>query len=167
LPEQEFIKINCDVVVRSHFSSIVVVARDWRENLVFAFSKKVNTIIPLQAEAEALLWAGQLASSHDLGKVILESDCKLVVDASVVDACIPWNIRSTMLEVSSLLAVYPLWSIKWVRRSANRAPHVLAKWSLSSYSWGPVDFCNGTQSFVSVCFEDLELGSMPAAPVSL
>jgi hypothetical protein len=110
---------------------------------------------------------GQLASSHELGKVILESDCKLVVDASVVDACIPWNIQSTMLEVSSLLAVYPLWSVKWVRRSANRAPHVLAKWSLSSYSWGPVDFCNGNQSFVSVCFEDLELGSMPAAPVSL
>jgi hypothetical protein len=47
LPEQEFIKINCDVAVRSRFSSIVVVARDWRENLVFAFSKKVNTIIPL------------------------------------------------------------------------------------------------------------------------
>ena len=49
----------------------------------------MNTIIPLQAEAEALLWAGQLASSHKLGKVILESDCKLVVDASIVDACIP------------------------------------------------------------------------------
>ena len=89
MPEQEFIKINCDVVVRSRFSSIVVVVRDWRENLVFTFSKKVNTIISLQVEAEALLWAGQLASSHKLGKVILKSDCKLVVDASVVDACIP------------------------------------------------------------------------------
>uniref|UniRef100_A0A2N9J298 CCHC-type domain-containing protein n=1 Tax=Fagus sylvatica TaxID=28930 RepID=A0A2N9J298_FAGSY len=114
LPEQEFIKINCDAAVRSRFSSIAVVTRDWRGNLVFAFSKKVNTIIPLQAKAEALLWAGQLASSHELGKVILKSDCKLVVDASVVDACIPWNIWSTMLDVSSLLAVYPLWSIKWV-----------------------------------------------------
>ena len=69
----------------------------------------MNTIIPLQAEAEALLWAGQLVSSHKLGKVILESDCKLVVDA-----CISWNIQSTMLEVSSLLAVYPLWSIKYL-----------------------------------------------------
>jgi hypothetical protein len=167
LLEQEFIKLNCDAAVGSRFSSIAVVARDWRGNLVFAFTKKVNTIIPLQVEAEGLLWAGQLASSHELGKVILESDCKLIVDASVVDAYIPWNIQSTMLEVSSLLVVNPLWSIKWVRRSANPAPHVLASWSLSSYSWGPVDFCNGPQSFVSVCFDDLELGSLPAAPVSL
>jgi hypothetical protein len=89
LPEQEFIKINCDAAVGSRFSSIAVVARDWQGNLVFAFSKKVNTIIPLQVEAKALFWAGQLASSHELGKVILKSDCKLVVDTSVVDACIP------------------------------------------------------------------------------
>ena len=57
-PEQEFIKINCDAAVGSYFSSIVVVTRDWRGNLVFAFSKKVNNIIPLQVDAEALLWGG-------------------------------------------------------------------------------------------------------------
>ena len=52
------IKINCDATVGRHFSSIVAVAHDWRGNMVFAFSKKVNTIIPLQAEAEAILWTG-------------------------------------------------------------------------------------------------------------
>ena len=52
------IKINCNAAVGRRFSSIVVVAHDWRGNMVFAFSKKVNTIIPLQAEAEAILWTG-------------------------------------------------------------------------------------------------------------
>ena len=41
-PKCGVIKINCDAVVGSRFSSIAVVARDWRGKLVFALSKKAS-----------------------------------------------------------------------------------------------------------------------------
>jgi hypothetical protein len=46
-PHDGVFKINCDAAVGHHFSFVVAVARDWRENMVFAFTRKVNTIIPL------------------------------------------------------------------------------------------------------------------------
>ena len=44
--------------------------------MVLAGSKKINTIIPLQAEAEALLWAVQLAMENEFPKAVLEGDSK-------------------------------------------------------------------------------------------
>jgi hypothetical protein len=48
------VELNCDVVVGSTHSVIAVVARDWRGNLMFALSKKINTNVPIQDEAEAI-----------------------------------------------------------------------------------------------------------------
>jgi hypothetical protein len=55
-PLQGCLKINVDAAVGPSSSVIVAVARDWRGIMVFAQSKKVNTFIPLQVEAEALVW---------------------------------------------------------------------------------------------------------------
>jgi hypothetical protein len=49
---------------------IAVVARDWRGSLVFACSKKVNTNVPVQAEAEALRWSACLALDWNLSNVV-------------------------------------------------------------------------------------------------
>uniref|UniRef100_A0A2N9FKR8 Reverse transcriptase zinc-binding domain-containing protein n=1 Tax=Fagus sylvatica TaxID=28930 RepID=A0A2N9FKR8_FAGSY len=78
-PHDGVFKINCDVAVGYHFSSIAVVARDWRENMVFAFTRKVNTIIPLQVEVEAIIWAGHLVIFHGFSAVIIETDCRQCV----------------------------------------------------------------------------------------
>jgi hypothetical protein len=86
------IKINCDAAVGRRFSSIVAVARDWRGNMVFAFFRKVNTIIPLQAEAEAILWAGQLVVLHGFPAVVIESDCKEYVHAKNRVGLCSWHI---------------------------------------------------------------------------
>ena len=51
-------------------SSIAVVAKNWKREVVLARSKRVNTTIPLQAEAEALLWAGPIAAELGVEKVI-------------------------------------------------------------------------------------------------
>ena len=50
-------KINCDAAVGSDKSFIAIVARDWRGELVFAYTKQVETNVPVQAEAEAINWA--------------------------------------------------------------------------------------------------------------
>uniref|UniRef100_A0A2N9HSP4 RNase H type-1 domain-containing protein n=1 Tax=Fagus sylvatica TaxID=28930 RepID=A0A2N9HSP4_FAGSY len=60
-----------DAAVGLSSSSIAVVARNWRGEVVLARSKRVNTKIPLQAEAKALLWAGHTAVELGAEKVIL------------------------------------------------------------------------------------------------
>ena len=48
-------KINVNAACNLESSFIVVVARDWRREVVFACSKRVNTTLPFQAEVEAII----------------------------------------------------------------------------------------------------------------
>ena len=54
-PDRDTIKINVDAACNIESSSIAAIARDWRGEVVFACSKRVNTTLPLQAEAEAII----------------------------------------------------------------------------------------------------------------
>jgi hypothetical protein len=110
-PKVGVIKINCDVAVGHCFSSIVVVACDWRGNMVFAFSRKVNTIIPLQAETEAILSAGQLAVLHGFPVVAIEFDCKECVQAGNRVGLCPWQIQSFILEFLDVMGSLDCWSL--------------------------------------------------------
>ena len=78
----------------------------------------------------------------------------MVTDPFSLPLNIPWSIAigTVIVEVRSILEGKPFWSIKWVKRNANRAPHVLARWSFLSSTWGPFDFCLGPQIFSFVCF---------------
>ena len=128
--------------------------------MFFALSRKVNTIIPLQAEAEAILWAGQLAVLHGFPAVVIESDCKECVQAGNRVGLCPWQIQSLVLEFLDAMGSLHCWSLHWVRRDANRASHALAQWSLHNSSCGPLNFCNGPQAFVSICNLDLPGSSL-------
>ena len=68
-------KINVDVAVGLCFSFIAVVARDQKGELVFTSTMKMNTTIPLQAEAKAIKWALSLAPAMGKECIIVESDC--------------------------------------------------------------------------------------------
>jgi hypothetical protein len=105
--------------------------------MVFALSRKVNTIISFQAEAEAILWAGQLAVHHEFLALIIESDCKECVQAGNRVGCCPWQIQSLVLEFLDAMGSLHSWTLHWVRRDANRASHAFAQWSLHNLSWAP------------------------------
>ena len=73
-------KINVDAAVGPRFSSIAAVARDRKGELVFAGSRKVNTTLPLLAEAEAIKWALSLVPAMGNDCIIVESDCQYCVN---------------------------------------------------------------------------------------
>ena len=54
VPFHNSLKLNCDAAVGENFSCIAVVARDWKGKLMFACPKRVNTNVPVQAEANAI-----------------------------------------------------------------------------------------------------------------
>ena len=94
--------------------------RDWRGMVVLAGSKKVNTIIPLQAEAEAeaLLWAVQLAMEKEVPKAVLEGDFKTCIYAiSQQSRDRPWRIKNYIEEVVSISNCFSECSFCWVNRA--------------------------------------------------
>ena len=78
---RDSIKINVDAAFKDGGSSIVVVARDWRGEVIFACAKRVYTNLPLQVEAEAIKWALSVAKRLEATAMIVESDSKDCVDA--------------------------------------------------------------------------------------
>ena len=78
-PSRLHIKIKFDAAVGPRYSTIAVVVRDWRGELVFAGSMKVNTTLPLQVEAIAIRWAISLAPAIGGESVLVESDSQVVV----------------------------------------------------------------------------------------
>uniref|UniRef100_A0A2N9ET81 Reverse transcriptase domain-containing protein n=2 Tax=Fagus sylvatica TaxID=28930 RepID=A0A2N9ET81_FAGSY len=150
-PSQGQIKINCDAAIGQNYSVLAVVARDWRGNLVFALSKKVNTNVPVQAEAEALRWAVSLALARDLSNVVFESDSQICINAVVQSISKPlWRIQSLIWDIQSAVRLITNYVFHWVSREANIAAHSLASWSLKNAFVGSFDSFCGPSSFVDV-----------------
>ncbi|KAK9986266.1 hypothetical protein SO802_031217 [Lithocarpus litseifolius] len=59
-------------------SKLFLEHKGWRGELVFACSKRLNTIFPFQAEAEAIKWALTLAANLEFEAIIIESDSQVV-----------------------------------------------------------------------------------------
>ena len=91
-PSQGMLKLNCDAAVGDLSSCIAVVTRDWRGQLVFAISQKVNTNIPVQAKANAILLAVHFVLNFSFCNCIIESDCKVCIDAIRVGG--NWEVYS-------------------------------------------------------------------------
>ena len=101
-------KLNVDAAVGAHHSTVAVIARDWRGELVFVCSKKVNTTLLLKAEAEALLWALQLAEPLNSAPIILEGDSQVCYKSITVHGMdIPWTIENVILSVKYLTSNLP------------------------------------------------------------
>ena len=134
-----------------HCSSITFVARDWRGELVFACSKRVNTIFPLQVEAEAIKWALTLAANFEFEAIIIESNSQVCSNLlSNLEVAPSSRIKSICDDSRILLASSSKVSICWVPKLCNIAPHSLEKWSLACNFFGSFDVANNPLSFVSV-----------------
>lgn len=45
-------------------------------------------------------------------------------------------IRDVVLSIRSSVQLHPNWSFSWIPQRLNRLPHLLAKWSLQTNSFG-------------------------------
>ena len=107
----------------------------------------MNTIFPLQAEAEAIKWALTLAANLEFEVIIIESDSQVCSNLlSDLEVAPPWRIKFNLQMFQSSTKV----SVCWVPRLCNMAPHSLAKWSLACNFFGSFDVGNNPPSFVSV-----------------
>ena len=124
--------------------------------MVLAVSKKVNTTISLQAEAEALFWAANIAVELGIDRVFIESDSKNCVDCvNGSDIGCLWRIHTTISQITSFFSSHPAWFIGWVCREANQAAHFLVGWALRSGLWGVLNIPYEPLCFVNAVDKDL------------
>ena len=80
-------KSNNDVIHATLSVAISVVARNWREELVFSCSKRANTTLSLslslQAKVEVVLWVFKIGREIGIESICVESESKVFVDALV------------------------------------------------------------------------------------
>nr|XP_023915582.1 uncharacterized protein LOC112027145 [Quercus suber] len=154
-PRRFSIKINVDAAIGPKFSTVAVVARDWKGKLAFACSQKVNTTFPLQVEVEAVKWTLLLAAKLEVEGIYIETNSNIYCDALINPSQASlWRIRSIVMEMQVLLSDLPHVFVSWVPRLANMAAHHLAKWSLACNLFGSFDFSYCPPNFASVVWGD-------------
>ena len=106
-PRCSFVKINVDATIGPNYSSLALVARDWRGDLVFGCFQKAKTTFPLQAEAKAVRWALSLVAKLETKNFRIEIDSKICHDA-IHELILPspWRIASILADMQSLLVTY-------------------------------------------------------------
>ena len=113
--------------------------------------KKVNTTLPLQAKAEALLWALQLAEPLNSAPIMLEGGSQVCFKSITVQGMdIQWAIENVIQSLKYLAFKFPFLPFRWFPREANEAAHTLAKWSLMYSLYGSFDFGNNPSYIVKV-----------------
>lgn len=133
-PPAGFFKCNIDAAIfgDTHQSGFGAVFRDDHGASVAARST-ITCGTPLVKECEAMALANAIKWVLDLGlqRVIFESDAKLVVDAftSTIDDLSEFG--ASISRCCSLLNQGDSFSVRFIRRQANGAAHVLARMARS------------------------------------
>ena len=134
-----------------------MVVRDWRGKLVFAHSKKENTIVTLQAEADAIILALNIATKLNASHFVIESDSKICIDSIRAPGDqVPWRLLSFVSAVNSIFIELGSISFSRVYHEENLAAHELAKWSCSFFCFGSFGLGHLPPSVVDVIVKEAD-----------
>ena len=135
-PPPNTIKINVDAAISDQRSTLSVVVRNEKGELLKAWAKHTDGGDTLEANTHAVLWALELALLEGFQDIIIEGDAKLCLDAIGDKSVSSWTIGSLIDNIGERSNFFMSFSFCWVKRDANYVAHALAKFasSLSSIS---------------------------------
>ncbi|KAF4370788.1 hypothetical protein G4B88_030508 [Cannabis sativa] len=104
--------------------------------VVEAFSAQLQAVLPLEAEAWALLHAVHRCLSQGWHNVTFAVDCQLLVWGIKARKTPNWRAAGVFARLLDALDCIPSASVVWIPRTGNEKAHKLAKWSFNSYQFG-------------------------------
>ncbi|KAG8382638.1 hypothetical protein BUALT_Bualt05G0098200 [Buddleja alternifolia] len=149
-PPHHWIKVNCHSYFQNDSAWLAWIFFDSTGSIIdaFAFPKTSNS--PAQAAIEVLLAAMKVADSHQMCRVIFESDCVIAVKMLLgpVDA-VNWDCKALISQANQILSRRPFWNICPIRVSSNAMAQALAFWAHHANWSGSVDL---NLNFINVIF---------------
>ena len=132
-PYPNWIKINSDAELNSSTTTLAIVARDHRGDVVKVWSKRVKVCLPIQAEASVVLQVVELAIKEQWNLICFEGDTKASFDPlSSPDLPSNWAINIIINDIRNLARSFSCCNFVWVKRSCNEAAYATAKFALLS-----------------------------------
>ncbi|XP_075658801.1 uncharacterized protein LOC142628636 [Castanea sativa] len=106
-PLTGFIKLNVDAAIGPLRTALAVVARNSLGEVIKVWAKPHHSCTPIQAEASAIQWAANLASSEGWKQVIIESDSKMCMDSLSDNPAVPyWAISNDIVNILNSVSVF-------------------------------------------------------------
>ena len=121
-------KFNCDgaLMVKLNFGVAAFVARDSCGNFIDGRSEYFPCSSSFMAEAKAIKLVIDFASLRSLSRVIIESDCKVVIDViRGSSSFVEWDLIGILNFIALLTGTFEVIEFAFASRSANRVAHWL------------------------------------------
>ena len=77
----------------------------------------------MNAETKAIYNAYAIAKDKRYPKIIIENDCKVIVDVILSFCSCPWSMSIIVEDIKLFLENYPYVSLVWISRLCNIATH--------------------------------------------
>ena len=83
--------MNVDAAFKENHATMAILARDEMGRVQGMWFEKAHVTLALEAEARAIFKACAVAKDKNYYKIIIESDCKMLVDAILGYVLSPWS----------------------------------------------------------------------------
>ncbi|XP_028110248.1 uncharacterized protein LOC114308781 [Camellia sinensis] len=102
-PDQGHYKLNCDASFAKDCSktSLVVILRDWRGNLVDGTTTMVHVSSTIQSEARAVRMAYAFSQTLNFSQIQVENGSQSVIKSRVFELVPPWDCQAIIHDIHS------------------------------------------------------------------
>ncbi|GLU09744.1 hypothetical protein SLE2022_265880 [Rubroshorea leprosula] len=117
-PDEGTIKINVDgaIAEQRQVFSMGAVARDHHGNVLAAMACQGKDVVVAEfAEAHSVRHALRWANEHNLGKIIIETDCASIVTALLSDIALNSELGNILSDCKSMMASFPYCHVQHTR----------------------------------------------------
>ncbi|KAF7835348.1 reverse transcriptase [Senna tora] len=128
-PECDQLKVNVDgAFISSKASGIGIIFRDNYGSMVEGCCSATSVNSSLMCEAVAVREALQMAIVLHLSNMVIDSNCKSLIDAANSDVALPdWHCASVLDDIGALKSNLSRVPFCWIPRQCNLAANWLAK----------------------------------------